>query len=55
VLLDDKDILVDATMNDIVEVELPRKDILKAFSVFHDRGIICFFTRKTPQVDWVRQ
>ena len=35
-LLDDEEILVDAMTDDIVEVELPRKDILKAFSMFHD-------------------
>ena len=55
VLPDDEEILVDAMTDDIVEVELPRKDILKAFSMFHDRGIICFFTGKIPLVDWVRQ
>ena len=49
-LLDDEEILVDAMTDDIVEV-----DILKAFSMFHDRGIICFFTGKIPLVDWVRQ
>jgi hypothetical protein len=38
-----------------VEVELPHKDNWKAFSMFHDRGIICFFTRKIPLVDWVHQ
>ena len=55
VLLDDEEILVDAMTDDIVEVELLHKDILKAFSMFHDRGIICFFTGNISLVDWVRQ
>ena len=41
--------------DDIVEVELPRRDILKVFSMFHDQGIICFFTGKILLVEWVRQ
>ena len=36
VLPNDEEIFVDAMTDDIVEVELPRKDILKAFSMFHD-------------------
>ena len=55
VLPDNDDVLANAESEDIVEVELPRKDILKAFSMFHDRGIICFFTGKIPIIDWVRQ
>ena len=47
--------MVNADVDDIVEVEMPRKDILKAFSMFHDRGIICFFTGKIPIIEWVRQ
>jgi hypothetical protein len=40
-----KDILVDKKADDIVEVILSPKDILKASSMFYDRGIICFFVR----------
>ena len=41
--------------DEVVEVEMPRREILKAFSMFHERGIICFFTRKNPLVHWVVQ
>lgn len=51
VLLDNKNILVLVMTDDIVEVELPRKDILKVFSMLHDRDIICFFIRNFFIVD----
>ena len=32
------------------------REILKAFSMFHERGIICFFIGKNPfKVHWVAQ
>ena len=34
---------------------MPRKEIFKAFFMFHERDIICFFTRKNTLVHWVVQ
>jgi hypothetical protein len=41
-----EDILVNVEADNTVEVQMPHKDILMAFSMFNDRGIICFFMRK---------
>ena len=38
-----EDILVNAEPDDTVEVEMLLNDILKAFSMFHDRGMVSFF------------
>ena len=41
------DVMANVEVDDIVQVEMScREDILKAFSMFHDRCIICFFTRE---------
>jgi hypothetical protein len=53
VLCDNADIMVDAKANNIVKVELPHKDILKAFSMFYDHNIICSFAAKLPTVNSV--
>ena len=36
-------------------MEILRRKIFKAFSMFYERGIICFFTGKNPLVHWVAQ
>ena len=48
ILPDNEDVLPDSKdANDIMEVEMLRmKEILKAFSMSHDRGIICLFIEK---------
>ena len=56
ILPDNIDIVANVEEDEIVEVEMPRREILKAFSMFHERDIICFFTRKNPLiVNWVAQ
>ena len=55
ILPDNIDIVANVEEDEIVEVEMPRREILKAFSMFHERGIICFFTGKNPLVNWVAQ
>ena len=41
--------------DEILDVEMPCTEILKAFSIFNERGIICFFTGKNHLVCWVAQ
>ena len=55
ILPDDIEMVANIEEDEIVEVEMPRREILKAFSMFHERGIICFFTGKIPLVHWVAQ
>ena len=55
ILPDTIDMVANVEEDEIVEVEMPHREILKAFSMFHERDIICFFTRKNPFVDWVAQ
>ena len=37
------DMVANVQKGEIVEVGMPSREILKAFSMFHERGIICFF------------
>ena len=55
ILSDDTNMVANVEEDEIVEVEMPHREILKAFSMFHERGIICFFTWKNPLVNWVVQ
>ena len=55
ILSDTTDMVAYVEEDDIVEVEMPCREILKAFSLFHERHIICFFTGKNPLVNWVAQ
>ena len=47
--------VVNVEEDEIVEVEMPRREILKALSMFHESDISCFFTGKNPLVNWVAQ
>ena len=53
VLSDNEGILVNTNANGIVELEMPLKYILKGFSMFHGRIVICCFSGKIPMIDWV--
>ena len=55
ILPDDIEMVVNIEEDEIVEVEMPRRENLKAFFMFHERGIICFFTGKNPFVHRVAQ
>ena len=46
-------ILINVKADDIVEVEMPYT--LKAFSMFHYRGVICSFTKTFLMINWVGQ
>ena len=46
ILLDDVEMVANIKEDEVIEVEMPRKEILKVFSMFHDRGIFTFFYRE---------
>ena len=46
---------MDPNADDIVEVEMPRKDISKVFSMFHVEGIICSSIGEILMIHWVHR
>ena len=55
ILPDDIEMVANIEEDEIVEVEMPRREILKTLSMFHERGIICSFMGKNPFIHWVTQ
>ena len=55
ILPDNIDMVANVEEDEIVVVEMRRREKFKAFSMFHEQDIICFFTRKNPLVNWVVQ
>ena len=54
ILPDNIQMVANIEEDEILDVKMPRREILKAFSMFHKRGIVCFFTGKNP-LHWVAQ